>query len=56
MRISNRDSRKRDHLYTGNDEKLAQSYTFFLKKGAYHIPGSTENGGFSGCTSVLCRI
>ena len=50
--FSNRDVRKRDHSCI-NDEKLGQSYTFPLKKGAYRISGSAEKGGYSGGTSVV---
>ena len=38
-----------------NQEKLGQSYTFCRKKGANHIPGSAEIGGYSARTSVLCH-
>ena len=51
----NRDVRKWDHSYN-NDEKVGQSYTFFIKKGAYCIPGSSEKGDFSARTSALCHI
>ena len=39
-----------------NLEKLGHSYTFCWKKGANHIPGSAEKGGYSARTSVLCNI
>ena len=39
-----------------NQEKYGQSYTFCSKKGANHIPGSAEKGGFSARTSVLCHL
>ena len=37
-------------------KKLGHSYTFCWKKGANHIPGSAEKGGYSARTSVLCHI
>ena len=39
-----------------NPEKWGHSYTFCWKKGANHIPGSPEKGGYSAGTSVLCHI
>ena len=39
-----------------NPEKSGHSYTFYWKKGANHIPGSAEKGGYSARTSVLCHI
>ena len=39
-----------------NQEKSGQSYTFCGKKGANHIPGSTEKGSHLVHTSVLCHI
>ena len=44
--LSHRESRK-----TG-------PFIYFLlkKKGASHIPSSTEKGGYSACTSVLCQL
>ena len=39
-----------------NPEKSDHSYTFCWKKGANHIPGSAEKGGYSARTSVLCHI
>ena len=39
-----------------NPEKSGHSYTFCWKKGANHIPGSAEKGGYSARTSVLCHI
>ena len=39
-----------------NPEKSGHSYTFCWKKGANHIPGSTEKGGYSARTSILCHI
>ena len=39
-----------------NPEKNGHSYTFCWKKGANHIPGSAEKGGYSARTSVLCHI
>ena len=29
---------------------------FFLEKGAYRLPGTAENGGYSGRTSAICHI
>ena len=55
MSIFKQDVRKLDHSYR-NDEKLGQSYTFFKEKGAYRIPSSSEKGGYSAYTSVLCHI
>ena len=37
-----------------NPEKSGHSYTFYWKKGANHIPGSAEKGGYSARISVLC--
>ena len=51
----NRAVKKLGHSYT-NQEKMGQSYTFFLEKGAYRIPGCAEKGGYSGRTSVPCVI
>ena len=39
----NRDVKKWGHSYT-NQEKMGQSYTVFLEKGAYRIPGSAKKG------------
>ena len=41
-----------------NPEKSGHSYTctFYWKKGANHIPGSAEKGGYSARTFILCHI
>ena len=38
-----------------NPEKNWAIHIFLLKKGANHIPGSAEKGGYSARTSVLCH-
>ena len=47
---------KNGTFHKGIQKKSGHSYTFCWKKGANHIPGSAEKGGYSARTSVLCHI
>ena len=47
---------KNGTFHIGIQKNRAIHILFVEKKGANHIPGSAEKGGYSACTSVLCHI